>query len=66
MLSLLRVLVGELKPHSHMEHQKKKKRVMSLSLIPGLTEDYSPGDSLLVVPEGEGRDWEVGLYIISG
>ena len=39
---------------------------MSLSLIPGLTEDYSPGDSLLVVPEGEGRDWEVGLYIISG
>ena len=57
MLSLLRVLVGELKPHSHMEHQKKKKkRVMSLSLIPGLTEDYSPGDSLLVVPEGEGRD----------
>lgn len=56
-----------------MEHQKKKKRkektgVMSLSFIPGLTEDYSPGESLSVVPKGgEGRDWEeVSLHIISG
>ena len=48
-----------------MEHQKKKKkkkpnektRVMSLSFIPGLTEDHSPGESLSVVPKGgEGRD----------
>ena len=61
-----------------MEHQKKKKKktktnnektgVMSLSFIPGLTEDHSPGESLSVVPKGgEGRDWEeVSLHIISG
>ena len=30
---------------------------MSLSFIPGLTEDYSPGESLSVVPKGgEDRD----------
>ena len=71
MLSLLRVqvqsLIGELKSHKpygtpkkQTNKQKKpneKTRVMSLSFIPGLTEDYSPGESLSVVPKGgEGRD----------
>lgn len=66
MLSLLRVqvqsLIGELKSHKPYGTPKKKKKkektgVMSLSFIPGLTEDYSPGESLSVVPKGgEGRD----------
>ena len=64
-------LIGELKSHkpygtpkkqtNKKKNQKKKPnektRVMSLSFIPGLTEDYSPGESLSVVPKGgEGRD----------
>ena len=56
-------LIRELKSHKPYGTPKKKKkpnektRVMSLSFIPGLTEDHSPGESLSVVPKGgEGRD----------
>ena len=61
------ILVRELKSRKPYGTPKKKKkqnktqpektRVMSLSFIPGLTKEYSPGESLSVAPKGgEGRD----------